>query len=126
LEITRPVGKSLIAGQVAVRAVSSQYLRGNDANLDQVNVSEEGAPRFVSGVVPGYAVTNLRLRYERRHVAINADVSNIFDRQYETFGIFGENPAGPIGGPRPSEPMIERFLNPGYPRSLTISLEAKP
>ena len=126
VELTRPVGKSLIAGQLAVRAVSSQFLRGNDANLDQVNVSEEGAPRFVSGLVSGYAVTNLQLRYERRHVAISADVSNLFDHRYETFGIFGENPAGPIGGPRPAEPMVERFLNPGYPRTLTISLEAKP
>ena len=124
VELTRPIGKSVITGQLSLQAVSSQYLRGNDANLDEVDLGEGGSPRVVSGAVPGYAVTSLRLRYERPHVAITAHVSNIFDTEYETFGIFGENPVGPPGGPRPPEPVLERFLNPGYPRTLTISIEA--
>ncbi|HEY9515495.1 MAG TPA: TonB-dependent receptor [Gemmatimonadaceae bacterium] len=125
LEATRTVGQSLIEGALTVQAVSSQYMRGNDANADMVNVSEDGPAELVSGRVPGYAVATLRLRYERPHFGISAFVTNLFDREYETFGIFGENPAGPIGGPRPSEPRIERFLNPGYPRTLTVSFEAK-
>jgi outer membrane receptor protein involved in Fe transport len=126
VEMTRPLGKSLIGAQLSVNAVSSQYLRGNDENLDDVNLAPEGNdPRVVSGSVSGYAVTNLRLSYERPHVSLTAHVQNLFDRDYETFGIFGENPSGPIGGPRPAEPALERFLNPGYPRTLSISVEIR-
>jgi outer membrane receptor protein involved in Fe transport len=126
VELTRALGKSLIGAQLSVNAVSSQYLRGNDENLDDVNLAPEGDdPRVVSGSVPGYTVTNLRLSYERPHVAVTAHVQNLFDRVYRTFGIFGENPSGPIGGPRPTEPILERFLNPGYPRTVSISVELR-
>ncbi len=123
LEFTRAVGKSLLGARLTANAISSQYLRGNDANLDEVNLAESGPPRFVSGSVPGYALASLQLSYQRPHVALTADVRNLFDRDYVNFGIFGENPVGPIGGPRPSEPAMERFLNPGYPRTLSVSLE---
>jgi outer membrane receptor protein involved in Fe transport len=124
LEFTRTLGKSLIDAQLAVQAVSSQYLRGNDQNLDEVNLSPGGDEgNVVSGTVAGYSVTNFQVTYQRPHIALTAHVQNLFDRDYETFGIFGENPAGPIGGPRPAEPVLERFLNPGYPRTLSISVE---
>lgn len=124
VELTRVLGKSLIEAQLSMQAVSSQFLRGNDENLDEVNLSPGGDEgRVVSGSVPGYAVANLQLRYERPHIALTGHVQNLFDRSYETFGIFGENPAGPIGGPRPSVPVLERFLNPGYPRTLSLSVE---
>lgn len=124
VELTRTLGRSLLGAQLSVQAVSSQYLRGNDGNLREVNLSPGGGEgRVVSGSVSGYAVTNLELRYQRPHIALTANVQNLFDRDFETFGIFGENPAGPIGGPRPAEPILERFLNPGYPRALSVSLE---
>jgi outer membrane receptor protein involved in Fe transport len=124
VELTRVLGKSLLGAQLSVQAISSQYLRGNDQNLDQVDLSPGGDEgRVVSGSVPGYTVTNVQFRYERPHVALTAHLQNLFDRKYETFGIFGENPAGPIGGPRPPEPVLERFLNPGYPRTLSVSVE---
>ena len=125
VELTRTLGKSAIAAQLSMNAVSSQYLRGNDENLDEVNLSDDAEPRFVDGSVPGYAMASLQLRYERPHLAVSAHIQNLFDRDYETFGIIGENPAGPIGGPRPPAPVLERFLNPGYPRTLTISIEAR-
>jgi outer membrane receptor protein involved in Fe transport len=126
LEFTRTLGNSVLGAQVSMKAVSSQYLRGNDENLDEVRLPSGGDEGLlVSGTVPGYAVADFQLRYERAHVAITAHVQNLLDRDYETFGIFGENPSGPIGGPRPPEPVLERFLNPGYPRTLTISIEAK-
>ncbi|HEU4584834.1 MAG TPA: TonB-dependent receptor [Gemmatimonadaceae bacterium] len=124
IEFRSVVGTSLLDAQLSLRAVSRQYLQGNDENLDEVNLSPGvGAGRVVSGSVPGYTVTNLQLRYERPHLALAAHVQNLFDRHFETFGIFGENPVGPIGGPRPPEPVLERFLNPGYPRNLSISVE---
>jgi outer membrane receptor protein involved in Fe transport len=125
VELTRVLGKSLIGAQLSVNAVSNQYLRGNDENLDEVDLGEDGGSRVVSGTVPGYAVTDFQLSYERPHIALTAHVQNLFDRDYETFGIFGENPAGPIGGPRPPSPVLERFLNPGYPRSVSVSLEVR-
>jgi outer membrane receptor protein involved in Fe transport len=124
VELTHVLGKSLIGAQLSVSAVSSQYLRGNDGNFDEVNLSPEGDEgRLVSGSVSGYAVADFQLHYERPHISLTAHVQNLFDRDYETFGIFGENPAGPIGGPRPPTPVLERFLNPGYPRTLSISVE---
>jgi outer membrane receptor protein involved in Fe transport len=124
IEFSSVLGKSLLNAQLSMRAVSSQFLRGNDRNLDEVDLSPDGDEgRVVSGSVAGYTVANLQLRYERPHIALTAHVQNLFDRDYETFGIFGENPAGPIGGPRPAEPILERFLNPGYPRTLSVSVE---
>ena len=125
LEFTHMLGKSAIEAQLSVNSVSSQYLRGNDENLDEVRLPGGDDGRLVSGTVAGYSVTNLQLRYEYPHVAITAHIQNLLDRDYETFGIFGENPSGPIGGPRPPEPVLERFLNPGYPRALTISIEVR-
>lgn len=126
VELTHAFGTSLIGAQLSVDAVSSQYLRGNDANLAEVNLSPGGdGGLMVSGSVPGYAVTNLQLRYERPHIALSAHVQNLLDRDYETFGIFGENPAGPIGSPRPTIPVLERFLNPAYPRTVSISVEVR-
>ena len=125
IELTHVLGKSLIGAQFTVNAVSSQYLRGNDQNLDEVNLGEDGDSRVVSGTVSGYTVSEFQLRYERPHVALTAHVQNLFDRDYETFGIFGENPSGPIGGPRPTTPFLERFLNPGYPRTLSISVQVR-
>ncbi len=124
IEFSSVLGTSLLNAQLSVRSVSSQFLQGNDRNLDEVDLSPTGDEgRLVSGTVPGYTVTSLQLRYERPHIALTAHAQNLFDRHYETFGIFGENPAGPIGGPRPAEPVLERFLNPGYPRTLSISVE---
>lgn len=120
--ITRVIGPSVLDAELAVQAVGSQFLRGNDANLERITLPS-GA--VVSGRLPGYAVSQLRLRYERERFAIAADVTNLFDRRYVNFGLLGENPIGAPGGPSPPEPVLERFLNPGYPRAVTISLEVK-
>lgn len=48
-------------------------------------------------------------------------MTNLFNRSYDTFGVFGENPEGPLGGTAPVEPTVERFLTPAYPRALTVS-----
>lgn len=122
LGVTRVLGSAVLQGTLSLKAVSSQFLRGNDANLEQVTLPS-GA--LVSGRVPGYTVTDLHLRYEHSRFAVSAYVTNLFDQAFETFGIFAENPVGPIGGPRPAEAVVERFLNPGYPRAVTVSIEAR-
>ena len=108
---TRVIKTSVLDGELSLRAVSSQYLRGDDANREQP--------------LPGYGVVDLRMTLEHERFAVSASVTNLLDRRYETFGIFALNPKGPLVGPRPAEPTLERFLNPGYPRALTLSVRAK-
>lgn len=99
---------SMLEAHVSVNAVSSQFLRGDDANRE--------AP------LPAYATADAWVRWQRSRFSVNAHVANLFDRKYDSFGTFSENPDGPIGGPAPTEAPLERFLTPGYPRSLTVSL----
>jgi outer membrane receptor protein involved in Fe transport len=72
---------------------SSQFVRGDDNNrLPQV---------------PEYAVVNLDTRYQfTKHVEIFGMVNNIFDTNYETFGVLTQNY---FTG------QDERFLGPGAP-----------
>jgi hypothetical protein len=44
-------------------------------------------------------------------------VRNVFDRRYASFGTFAENPLEP-GSP------VQRFLTPGLPRHVVVSLSA--
>ena len=80
------------------------YFRGDEGNdFDQI---------------PGYAVVNLRAEYsfgERATMFITFD--NIFDRDYETFGLFGDPEE--VLGVGFSDP---RFLGPGTPRAAWLGL----
>ena len=44
-------------------------------------------------------------------------VRNLLDRRYENFGTYAENPT------RPGNP-VERWLTPGLPRHVTVSLSS--
>ncbi|HVZ19933.1 MAG TPA: TonB-dependent receptor [Vicinamibacterales bacterium] len=56
---------------------SDQYLRGDEANLLEP--------------IGGYALFNLRAVWHvRAHVKVFARIENVFDRQYDTFGILGD------------------------------------
>lgn len=59
---------------------SGQYLRGDEANeLDKID---------------GYAIVNLRGSYRHNeHFEVFAKVTNLFDKDYENFGLLGEEPA---------------------------------
>jgi len=72
-------GDELSAG-ASVFAASSQYARGDENNVD------------VNGPVPGYAVVNFDARYRlARNLDLLGAVNNVFDRQYQTFGLLGQN-----------------------------------
>ncbi len=69
-------------------------------------------------VGPGDAlplVPNHRVNAGVGEVELRAMVRNLFDRRYFTFGTFAENPTVP-GTP------VERWLTPGVPRSVQVSL----
>ncbi|MGH8525387.1 MAG: TonB-dependent receptor, partial [Gammaproteobacteria bacterium] len=76
---------------------SGQYLRGDEANL--------------LDTIDGYATVNVRGEYRiNQHLALFAEVENLFDTDYETFGLLGEPEE--ILGPAFDDP---RFLGPGAP-----------
>ena len=58
---------------------SRQFLRGDESNQ--------------MGEIDGYTVANLRLRYAvSENLEIFATVQNLFDKEFETFGLLGEEP----------------------------------
>lgn len=90
------VGAELIAS-------SSRYLRGDEANLDDP--------------VDGFAIINAEAGYRLGRIEIFGRVQNVFDTDYETFGIFGE--ADELGFENP------RFLSPGAPRTWLVGARAR-
>ena len=87
---------------------SSQYYRGDEANENEK--------------VDGFALMNLRGVYKLGNgVELFGRIDNVFDKEYETFGVYGE-----------SEEVLEdmgiddhRFVGPGKPRSGVIGIRAK-
>ena len=88
-----------------------QVLRGDESNqLDEV---------------PGYATVGMRARYSiNEKLEVFAKIDNLLDRDYESFGLLGEEP-GELG-----VPIIEDFTNPvflgaGAPRAAFLGIRYK-
>src|SRR3989454_584357 len=81
------------------RYVGSQWLRGDEAN----------ATRRLAD----YGVADAAATVTWRSPELRCMVRNVFDRRYENFGTYAENPT------RPGNP-VERRLTPGLPRHLTV------
>ena len=106
---TRAQGRGMLDAEVAVRAVSSQYLRGDESN--------QRSP------LPGYTIGTFRAALDLGRIGLSAEIDNLFDRAYASFGVLAPNRLGPLGaGSPPSDPMVERFLTPGFPRTLRVSV----
>jgi outer membrane receptor protein involved in Fe transport len=87
-----------------VVAQSSQYYRGDEANL--------------LPPIPGYAVVNARASYRvAPPVTVWVLVDNVFDARFSTFGVLGD--------PTPVFPGFTdpRFLGPGAPRAAWVGLD---
>ncbi len=83
---------------------SSRYLRGDEANL--------------TDPIAGYALFNLSARYRVTDaIGVTARVENVFDKDYASFGLYGE--ADELGFDDP------RFLSPGAPRRFTLGMTAR-
>ena len=88
-------GNLLVAG--------SQIAHGNESNQDP------------AGVVPGYALVNLDLRYQLdAHWQLFANLSNVFNRQYSTYGLDGTQSVYTLAS--------EMFLTPAPPRALWVGV----
>lgn len=87
---------------------SSQFYRGDEANENEK--------------VDSFAVVNLRGQYKlTNNVELFGRIDNVFDKDYETFGVYGE-----------SDEVLEdqgiddhRFVGPGKPRSGVIGIRAR-
>lgn len=83
-----------------LRYSSSLVMRGDEANLDRR--------------IAGYALVGLRAEYRpTARFALFAKADNLFDSEYETFGIYGA--ADEVLGDGVDD---TRFLSPGAPRAL--------
>jgi outer membrane receptor protein involved in Fe transport len=84
---------------------SSQYLRGDEANEDEK--------------LGSYTVVNLQGRYKlNKNVQFFAKVDNLFDREYASFGLYGEPDEAPG-----FDFTDERFVGAGAPRAGWIGVK---
>ena len=89
--------------------IGPSFYRGDEANLFQE--------------LPGYSVASIRTSYQlTKNAQVFADVQNLFDRHYSTYGILGD-PTG-VGAPgvpangEPGDPGVDpRFESPAMPRA---------
>ena len=83
---------------------SDQRLRGDESNqLDEVD---------------GFVVVNLRAIYQiNDNFSVFARINNLFDTEYESFGLLGENPAEVIDFLNDESPY---FLGAGAPRGAWV------
>jgi outer membrane receptor protein involved in Fe transport len=101
-----------ISGGLSFVYASEQYARGDENNEDE------------NGTVPDYFVVNLDARWQvTEQLQIFGKVSNLFDTDYEVFGVLGENF---FNGPgftydrNLADP--EQFRTPGAPRGIFVGL----
>ncbi len=96
---------------------SSSYYRGDDANLN--------------AQLPGYEVFNLHSTYQAtENVEVFANIQNLFDARYATFGTYGD-PTG-VGAPgipagaMTNDPSVDnRFQSPAAPVAIYGGLRVK-
>ena len=110
-------------------AFSNQYARGNENNkhkaVDAAN-SFDGNDYSGSGKVAGYAVFNLDTRYRFANTGwqLFGKLNNIFDHEYYSSGLLGENAFNASGGTfaTDAETKKELFLAPGAPRAGWVGM----
>jgi iron complex outermembrane receptor protein len=89
--------------------VGPSFYRGDEANLNPE--------------LPGYAVASLRTSYQfGKHVKLFANIQNLLDRRYSTYGILGDPtgvgaPGVPADGEFGDPDVDPRFQSPAMPRS---------
>ena len=90
-------------------AVSGSHLRGDESN--ELDVQD------------GYAVVNLQGRYRADRFEVFVLVENLFDGEYENFGLIGEEPDEVVGLDDIGDDV--RFLGPGPPRSIRLGVKLR-
>jgi iron complex outermembrane receptor protein len=88
------------------------YAQGDENNQD------------VNGKISGYFLIDLDSSYQvTKQLQIFATISNLLNKQYESFGVLGENffngPNHTFDG---ANPINEQFVGPGAPRGFYVGL----
>jgi outer membrane receptor protein involved in Fe transport len=108
-EFSATFGASYRRGPAAVTVEGSwtgrQFLIGDEGN-------EETLPRIDASTVVG-----VRAEWRLGRSTVFAELENLFDANYDAFGVISENGRAAIE-------EVERFLTPGMPRRLTVGLRA--
>lgn len=117
-------------------AISSSYARGNENNAYQADGLYYQGP----GVSPGYAITNLRARYDfARHFELALQIDNLLDHKYYTAAWLSNTSLSATGamqslpyapyttGPYAGEAAAQSvtFFSPGPPRRAWVQLGVK-
>lgn len=88
---------------------SGQVLRGDEANLLEA--------------LDGYALVNLRAAWQAsEHVEFVARISNLFDTDYENFGLLGEDPSEVLPDLADATPQ---FVGAGAPRAGWVGMRVR-
>jgi len=97
-----------------------QILEGLSVGLDILNNGRQTVRGDESNQLPaidGYTVVNLRARYRLNDsFEVFAKVDNLFDREFETFGLLGDEP-GEVKVPIIEDMTIPLFLGAAPPRA---------
>ncbi|WP_322049485.1 TonB-dependent receptor [Paraburkholderia sp. J67] len=91
---------------------SGVYAQGDENNAD------------VNGKIAGYVLVDLDTRYRiTKRLEVYANVTNLFDKRYASFGVLGQNffngPGHSFDG---ANPVNEQFVGPGAPRGVWVGL----
>ena len=86
----------------------SQYFRGDEANDNEQ--------------LDAYSIVNVRAAYKpTQRMEVYARVANVFDKEYETFGVYGE--ADEVLEGVYDDFDEDRFVGPGAPRTFKAGLK---
>lgn len=86
----------------------SQYFRGDEANDNEQ--------------LDAYSIVNVRAAYQpTQQVEVYARVANVFDKEYETFGVYGE--ADEVLESVYDDFEEDSFVGPGAPRTFKAGLK---
>jgi len=103
-----PIEKLTVGG--TFNYYSAQYARGDENNQD------------ANGQIPGYSLVHLDGRYQAsKRLQIFGRIQNLFDKEYETLGVLGENFF--VGGTFDAGTVAEeQFRSVGAPRAAWVGL----
>lgn len=101
--ISFPIAGDWLRARLDARYIGPQYLRGDEENVER-RLSD-------------YTVADASLEASVGRYDVRVAAPNVFDHAYVTFGTFAENPTVP-GDP------VQRFVTPGMPRHLFVSISA--
>ncbi|MDE0155141.1 MAG: TonB-dependent receptor [Gammaproteobacteria bacterium] len=103
-----------------VAYTSKKELRGNEGNY-RGEAGEESESWL--DPVGGYAVVNLRASYQvTDNIQVFGRVTNLFDEDYESFGLLGEEP-DEVAVEEFEDYESPRFVGPGAPRAGFVGIK---